>query len=184
MKYTRRSDVVDVTIWNTHGDHPAVHRFSVLELNDLYDKTGGLYCSFCHVTHSLHGYIDMEYGSLIVCPGDRILKTAKGNYLSYHKKEFKQLFRKVKPSIVFETESKKDTFTNPKREGEVIVTLANDNQLFGCIRTVKMNLSTGVLRLCAGDKEYFKHDLWLHNLSEGETCEIDLSSITFNDLAN
>ena len=174
MKYMRRkrNDLVDVTIWNKHGDHPSVHRFSVLELNDLYNKTGGLDCSFCHVTHSLHGYIDMEYGSLIVCPGDRIVKTAKGNYVSYHRKEFKRLYRKVKPAIVFETDTK------PKREGEVIVTLANDNQLFGCIRTVKLNLSTGVLKLCAGDKEYFKHDLWLHNLSEGETCEIDLSKAT------
>jgi len=128
MKYTRRSDVVDVTIWNTHGDHPIVKK-----LDECVNNFVDFRCDHCTMSNRYHGVILTIYGShLIVCPGDRIIKTAKGNYVSYHRKEFKRLYRKVKPAIVFETESKKDiyeaiydtsnivnvTYTDPKREGE------------------------------------------------------------------
>ena len=83
----KKSAIVEAIQWFEHGDHPTVEPYKYLISN----------CSHCSKSGNEHGIIRTIYGDyFIVCPGDWILETEKGNYLAYHPKDFKRLYTKMK----------------------------------------------------------------------------------------
>ena len=105
MKFRRKPIVVTAHPWHQNGDHPEDNcglftnssgkpfkgEGHVVRYYRRPDVPGEAPCMNCGEIMHVHGWIDKPGGGQTVCPGDWVVKGAKGEYCS------------VKPDLFVET---------------------------------------------------------------------------------
>lgn len=86
-KYRKKPVIIEATQWIRNGDHPEDYPDRIIQRSRegavvrryrRPDVLSSVICNYCGLTMYYHGWIDTFEGGHIVCPGDWIITSVKG----------------------------------------------------------------------------------------------------------
>jgi hypothetical protein len=112
MKYRKKPVLTEATQWFANGDHPedqsesiqlagggsGLSEGKVVRYFRSLHIPGGRFCSECGNSMQHHGILDGLNGEEIICPGDYIVTSQKGEYYKLSAADFEAQYEPYTPT--------------------------------------------------------------------------------------